>query len=105
MEPSLYIVSVDAYAFEKSLKPQAPGSKYPRAIIVLKNGTYAGTLPKCYPFDPPQSLDVKFKDWAGDLPKTIDLYLEDPAVGGNRNLPELKWNPQSRTYAEYPYKN
>jgi hypothetical protein len=96
----LVVLSVDAYEIEKTLPAQAPAPKYPRALIVTPGGRAVGNLPFAFPFDPPVSLDVAFADWKDGLPRTVELYLEDPAVGGNRKLPSLKWDEKLARYIQ-----
>jgi hypothetical protein len=95
---ALYVLSVDGYALEKSLPASAPAPALPKALLVLPDGRRVGTLPLLYPFDPPVSLDVTFTNWASNIPRTVELAVEDPGVGGNRRLPSLEWNDERRTY-------
>jgi hypothetical protein len=96
--PVLYLVSVDDPALEKTLPSDAPAAKLPHAIVLMPDGAVVARLPYAYPFDPPASLDVTFADWIDGLPRSIELFLEDPAVGGNRKLPSLKWDEKFRSY-------
>ena len=96
----LYVVSLNAYDLEKSLPEGAPAPKLPKATLVLPDGKSAGVLPFAYPFDPPVTLDLTFTDWSTDLPHTVEMFLEDPGVGGNRKLPPLKWNGKLAKYTE-----
>jgi hypothetical protein len=96
----LYVVSLNAYDLDNSLPTGAPAPRLPKATIVLPDGTFAGTLPFAFPFDPPVSLDVTFTDWVAGLPRTVELFLEDPGVGGNRKLPPMKWDDKLRKYTE-----
>ena len=97
---ALYVVSLDAYALENALPAGAAAPRLPKARLVLPDGSLAGALPFAYPFDPPVTLEVTFADWVADWPRTVELFLEDPAVGGNRKLPPLKWDDKLRKYTE-----
>jgi hypothetical protein len=96
----LYVLSVDDYEIEKGLPADAPAPTLPKAVIVTPQGRTVGTLPFAFPFDSPVSLDVAFTRWTGGLPRTVELLLEDPAVGGNKILPSLKWDAKLSRYVE-----
>jgi len=97
-KPPLVVLSVDAYEFGKMLPKESLAPKYPHALLVLRDGTKVGELPYAYPFDPPVSLDVTFSHWIQNFPHRIDLFLEDPAVGGNKKLPSLEWHMKLKRY-------
>jgi hypothetical protein len=96
----LYVLSVNDYDIEKARPPEAPATKLPKALIVTPQGHSVGRLPFAFPFDAPVSLDVKFANWSHGFPQTVELYLEDPAVGGNRKLPRLEWDAKQGQYIE-----
>jgi hypothetical protein len=96
----LYVLSVNDYDIEKTRAPDAPAPKLPKALIVTPQGRIVGRLPFAFPFDAPVSLDVKFANWSHGFPQTVELYLEDPAVSGNRKLPCLKWDTKQGQYIE-----
>jgi hypothetical protein len=96
----LYVLSVNAYDIEKALPPDAPAPKLPKAVIITPQGHIVGNLPFAFPFDAPVSLDVAFADWHHGFPQTVELFLEDPAVGGNKSLPRLKWDGKLGRYTE-----
>lgn len=97
---ALYVLSVNAYDIEQALPPDAPAPKLPKADIVTPQGHIVGNLPFAFPFDAPVSLDVAFTDWNRGMFQTVELFLEDPAVGGNKKLPPLKWNEKLGRYTE-----
>jgi hypothetical protein len=101
----LYVLSVNDYNLEKALPPGAPTPKLPKALIVTPQGRIVGRLPFAFPFDAPVSLDVKFAKWSHGFPQTVELYLEDPAVGGNRKLPSLKWDAKQAQYIDTEVEN
>jgi hypothetical protein len=94
--------AADAFRRRCSLcpAPDAPSPKLPKALIVTLAGHIVGRLPFAFPFDAPVSLDVSFANWNHGFPQTVELYLEDPAVGGNRKLPRLKWDAKQGQYVE-----
>lgn len=96
----LYVLSVDGYDVAKAVAPGATEPKLPKAIIVTPKGTTIGTLPYAFPFAIPVSLDVTFTRWSHGFPQTVELFLEDPTVGGNRKLPPLKWDEKQGRYLE-----
>jgi len=98
--PVLFVLSVDGYEIAKATRADAVATKLPAAIIVSTSGTRVGMLPYAFPFDPPVTLDVNFSDWSSKFPLTIQLYLENPAVGGNSKLPSLRWNKKLGRYEE-----
>jgi hypothetical protein len=98
----LYVLSVDGDLIVQTFSPNAIAPTLPKAIIVARDGARLGTLPYAFPFDPPVNLDVTFADWAGDFPRTIELYLEDPAVAGSRKLPAMKWDQKLKAFRDYP---
>jgi hypothetical protein len=100
---ALYVMSVDGYELEKTLPKDAAAPRLPRAIIVAPDGAHLGLLPYAFPFDPPVSLSVTFADWLKNFPRTVELFLRDPAVGGDKTLPSLKWNESLKRYIDTPF--
>jgi hypothetical protein len=95
---ALYVVSLDGYALEKSLPPDVPAPRLPKALLVLPDGRRVGTLPLLYPFDPPVTVNVTFTNWASNIPRTVELAVDDPGVSGPRRLPSLEWNEKRQAY-------
>jgi hypothetical protein len=96
--PALFVVSIDAYQMEQSLPRGASAPHYPKARVLAPDGKAVAVLPYDYPFDPPLSLDLTFTQWQNNFPRTIQLWLEDPTVSGNRALPSLHWSDTIHQY-------
>lgn len=100
--PVLYVLSVDGDRVVQSPGQGPIAPKVPEAVILTPDGVTVGTLPFAFPFDPPVNLYVTFTGWSGDFPHTIELYVEDPAVSGNRKLSPLRWDPARKRFEETP---
>jgi hypothetical protein len=96
----LYVLSVNDYDIEDALPASAPAPTLPKAVIVTVQGRSLGSLPLAFPFDAPLSLHVSFSKWNNGMPRTVKLFLEDPTVVGNKNLPPLNWDEKRAQYIE-----
>jgi hypothetical protein len=96
----LYVVSVNGYDIAKTVTAGSPQPKLPKALLVSPQGQILGTLPYAFPFDMPVSLGLTFAHWSHGFPQVLELFLEDPAVGGNKKLPSLKWDAKQSRYVE-----
>lgn len=93
----LYVISVWADDYEAQLPKDAPAVKFPKPLIVSKDGKTLGRLPLGFPRDPPRSSDVTFTKWSGGFPRQIRVGVDDPTVAGNSTL-LLEWNTQSNSF-------
>lgn len=70
----------------------------PRPLLLTASGDPVGRLPFNFPDDPPRELTVTFRDWKDGFPRRIDLFVKDPAVLGDRELPPLHWDGAGRQF-------
>jgi hypothetical protein len=98
--PALYVVSLDALQLERSLASGTPAPTLPKAMLVRPDGRIVGQLRNAFPSDPPLSFDLTFSEWIDELPRYIEVFVEDPTVTGNRKLPALRWRDTLDKYIE-----
>jgi len=94
-KPAIVLISVFAADYYRN----QPGNevlqvKMPRPILFSPTGTVLGRLPFNFPDDPPAELRVTFAEWQAGFPARVELFLKDPAAGGDRSLRPLVWDPQ-----------
>jgi hypothetical protein len=102
-KPAVLLVSVFAVDYYKD----QPGNvvqqvEMPRPILFSPTGTVLGRLPVNFPDDPPEELQVTFSDWQASFPARVELFVKDPAAGGNRSLRPLLWDRQRSVYQQQP---
>jgi hypothetical protein len=93
----LYVISVAQDQYEAHLPKDAPVPRFPKPLIVAKDGKTLGRLPVGYPRDPPRSSEVTFTDWFQNFPRQIRVEIDDPAVTGNSTV-LLYWHAQTHSY-------
>lgn len=98
--PALYLLSIWADDFYKTLPPSAPAVKFPKPLLLSTDGKTLGELPRLFPRDPPTTLEPIFAKWSENFPHEIRLWLDDPAVLGDRYLPPLQWDEGSGKYVQ-----
>jgi hypothetical protein len=100
---AIVLVSIDAAGYYKDQAgTDAPQVRFPRPILFSPTGKVLGRLPYNFPDDPPTELRVTFSDWRGGFPMRVDMFIKDPAAGGDRNLRPLVWNRQREEYQQPP---
>lgn len=98
--PGLYLLSIWADDYYKTLPPSAPAVKFPKPLLLSQEGRKIGELPVLFPRDPPRTLEPIFMRWVGNFPYEIKLWLDDPAVLGDRYLPPLLWDTTSGQFVQ-----
>lgn len=96
---NLFVISVWEDDYEAQLPKDAPAPKYPKPLIVTKDGKVLGRLPLGFPRDPPRSSDLTFTKWSDGFPHRIRLEIDDPTVIGNSRL-LLEWDAQSNSFIQ-----
>jgi hypothetical protein len=100
---AVVLISIDVAGYYKDQPgTDAPQVKFPRPILFSPTGKVLGTLPYNFPDDPPTELRVTFSDWRRGFPMRIEMFLKDPAAGGDRNLRPLVWNPRREEFLQTP---
>lgn len=101
-QPQIRLFSVFTDDHYKNLPADAPWEKFPLPVLVDAAGRCVGRLPHLFPVDPPQELVVSAGQWRRGLPHELRLKVLSPAVGGNYQLPSLRWNAQTQAYQTAP---
>lgn len=100
---ALYVISVWQDEYESQLPKDATVPRFPKPLILSKNGKILGRLPVGFPRDAPRSSDVTFSRWSEGLPRRIRVEIDDPAVMGN-SIVMLEWDAQAKLYSPSPTK-
>jgi len=98
--PGLYVMSVWADDFYLSQPAGSPAVRFPKPVLFRPDGKGVGEFPVGFPRDPPRTLDPIFIKWSGNFPHEIKLWLQDPAVLGDRYLPPLVWNEKTGRFSQ-----
>jgi hypothetical protein len=102
-KPAILLVSVFAADYYKDQPGDGvPQVKMPRPILFSPTGKVLGRLPYNFPDDPPTELQVTFSDWQAGFPARVELFLKDPAAGGDRRLRPLVWDRQRAEFQPEP---
>jgi hypothetical protein len=98
--PAFYVMSIWADDYYRAQPEDAPAVKFPKPLLFRPDGKNIGELPAVFPRDPPRTLDPIFLNWSKNFPHEIKLWLQDPAVLGDRYLPPLTWDEAAGRFAQ-----
>jgi hypothetical protein len=93
-KPAVLLISVWADRYYANQPDGVTQAAMPNPLLFSPSGSKLGTLPFNFPDDPPTKLRVTFTEWTNSFPRRIDLFLTDPAAGGDRDLAPLVWDEQ-----------
>lgn len=97
-EATVFLVSVFARAYFEQHPDVKDEPEFPRPQLIDRNGRCLGQLPELFPFDPPRDLTVRYGVWKANVPTEIRIRVVNPAVGGDYELPRLRWDAGARIY-------
>jgi hypothetical protein len=91
----LFIVSVWADLYYADQAARSTTVSMPNPMLIDGTGHQVGTLPVNFPTDPPDELQINFREWSGALPRIIDLCVRSPTASGDQALPTLVYRKKS----------
>lgn len=92
----LLTIFAQRYQGDHSAKDTWPD--FPHPMLIAADGHCLARLPELFPFDPPRTLDLQFGDVTDGVPQVIRVHVSNPAVGGDYDLPALRWNAATHAY-------
>ena len=97
-KPAIVLVSVFIEDFYRDKPMDAEWDKFPKPVFFNATGQCVARLPDLYPTEPPRDLELSYGHWQGNIPGEIRTHVLNPAVGGDFDLPVLKWDETKHRY-------
>jgi hypothetical protein len=96
--PAIFLVSVFIEDYYRDKPMDAEWDKFPKPVFFNAAGQCVARLPDLFPTEPPRDLEISYGHWQGNIPGEIRTHVSNPAVGGDFELPVLKWNEAKLHY-------
>jgi hypothetical protein len=71
---------------------------FPHPLLVTADGHCLARLPELFPSDPPRELTLRYGPPVHGVPGEIRVHVSNPALGGDYDLPVLKWEQARGAY-------
>lgn len=94
----VFLVSVFIEEFYQSNPNEKEWKKFPLPLLISANDRCLAKLPEHFPFDQPVSLTLSFGKWQGNIPNEIAVFVSNPTVGGDYQLPKLFWDAKKQAF-------
>lgn len=99
-EPAkLWLLTVFAQTYVDSHPGEASWPDFPRPLLVTSDGHCVARLPELFPFDEPRTLHLRYGPTVDGMPREILVHVSNAAVGGDYDLPALRWERERHQYA------
>jgi hypothetical protein len=97
-KPAIVLTSIFIEDFYRNKPMDAEWSNFPKPVFFNTNGQCVARLPDLYPSEPPRDLEISYGHWQGNIPGEIRTHVLNPAVGGDFDLPVLRWDAAKQHY-------
>ena len=94
----LWLLTVFAQLYLKDHPGETTWPDFPRPLLVTADGHCLARLPELFPFDEPRTLNLRYGPSVDGMPAEIRVHVSNPAVGGDYDLPVLRWAPAQHAY-------
>lgn len=94
----VWLLTVFAQPYLDSHPGRSDWPDFPRPVLVAADGHCLARLPELFPFDEPRTLSLRYGPAVGGMPGEIRVHVSNSAVGGDYDLPVLKWTQQQGAY-------
>jgi hypothetical protein len=96
--PKLWLLTIFAQPYLDDHPGETTWPNFPRPQLVDADGHCLARLPELFPFDEPRTLSLRYESSAGTMPGEIRVHVSNPAMGGDYDLPVLRWMPAQHAY-------
>lgn len=96
--PQLWLLTVFAQPYLDDHPGETTWPDFPRPLLVSADGHCLARLPELFPFDEPRTLSLRYGPLLDGMPVEIRVHVSNPAMGGDYDLPVLRWTPTQHAY-------
>jgi len=99
-EPDIVLISVSPDDYNRNKSAGSPIADFPEPLLVNHKGEQIGKLRESFLNEEVVEMILTYGHWQGNVPGEIRMYISNPTVTGNYNLPTLVWNKEEERYVE-----
>lgn len=99
-EPHIVLVSVSPEDYYRSKIAGSGMADFPEPLLFNSKGKQIGKLRESFLNEEVIEMMLTYGRWQGNTPGEIRMYVSNPTVTGDYNLPTLFWNQEEERYIE-----
>ncbi len=92
------LVSVFTLDYYEGKPADAAWEDFPKPLILDQDFRCLGVLREIYPVEQPRELTLRHGQWRDGWPQEIRVRVSNPALGGDYDLPPLRWDAAQQSY-------
>jgi len=99
-EPDIVLISVSPVDYYRNKPVGSAIADFPEPLLFTSKGEQIGKLRESFLNEEVVEMILTYGHWQGNIPGEIRMYVSNPTVTGDYNLPTLLWNKAEERYVE-----